>query len=137
MLFRLGTGDCSTLRTTGVNTFEKNWVACVNDLVWRGSLLLLFSGTLKTDWADAFVVGVAAMDEFCCIASLVNLKGCCILSEPFPVPKFLMALAQSTISAITLSACVVVGRVIFLWLDCTVSVKRSLLVALIWHQCVR
>ena len=44
---------------------------------------------------------------------------------------------QSTISAINLSTCVMVGRVIFLWLKCTVSVNRSLLAVFMFHLCVR
>ena len=52
------------------------------------------------------------------------------------LPTFLMALAQSAIAAIILSALVIVGYVIFLWLNCAVSVKRSLLVDLMWHKWV-
>ena len=55
---------------------------------------------------------------------------------PLIPSMFLMALAQSAIAAITLAACVVVGHVIFLWLDCTVSMNRSLLLDLMWHQYV-
>ena len=50
------------------------------------------------------------------------------------LPTFLMALAQSDIAAIILSAWVIMGRLIFLWLNCAVSVKRSLLVDLMWHR---
>ena len=135
--FTLGTSDCSTLGTTGVNTFETNWVACVIDIVWRGSLLVMFSGTLETDGTDAFVVGVTAMNGLCGSALSVNQTSCYIPSEPFLLPKFLMDLVQSDISAITLSACVMVGRVIFLWLNCPVSVNRSLLVVFIWHRCIQ
>ena len=56
---------------------------------------------------------------------------------PLLLPEFLMALAQSAIAAIILSAWVIVGRVIFLWLNYAVSVKRLLLVDLMWHKWVR
>ena len=56
---------------------------------------------------------------------------------PLILPAFLMALMQSAIAAIILSAWVIVGRVIFLWLNYAVSVKRLLLVDLMWHKWVR
>ena len=46
---------------------------------------------------------------------------------------FYIALAQSAIAAITLSACVMVGQLSFLWLEFIVSVKRLLLVEFMWH----
>ena len=99
--------------------------------------MLLLIGTLETDGADAFVVGVAAMDGLCWIYFLVNRKSCCISSDTLLLPKVLMALEQSDIAAITLFACVMVGRVILLWLNFTVSVYRLLLIVLIWHRYVR
>ena len=53
------------------------------------------------------------------------------------IDQVFIALEQSTISAITLSACVMVGWVRFLWLKCIVSVKRSLLVDFMWNLCVQ
>ena len=55
---------------------------------------------------------------------------------PLLLPEFLMALAQSYIAVIILSEWVIVGRVIFLWLNFAVSVKSSLLVDLMWHRWV-
>ena len=98
---------------------------------------MLFSGTLKIAGSDAVVLVVSAIDGLWWIDLSVIRKSCFILLETLPLPKFLMALAQSAIAAITLSACVMVGRVIFLWLKCTVSVNRSLLVVFMWHRCVR
>jgi hypothetical protein len=49
----------------------------------------------------------------------------------------LMALTHSASASITLSACVMVGLVIRLCWNCTVSDNRSLLVCLMWHVCVR
>ena len=62
---------------------------------------------------------------------------CRIYFPPLPIPRFFIALAQSSIADITLSACVMVGRVRFLWLKWMVYVKRSLLVDFMWHICVR
>ena len=84
---------------------------------------MLVSVTLEVTGLHAVVVGVSAMDGLWWIALSVIQKSWCILLDPLPLPNLLMALAQSAISAITLSACVMVGRVIFLWLKCTVSVN--------------
>jgi hypothetical protein len=48
----------------------------------------------------------------------------------------LIAFAQSAIVFMTLSAWVMVGGVMFLWLKLIVSETRSLLVAFMWHLCV-
>ena len=45
----------------------------------------------------------------------------------------LIAFAQSAIVFMTLSAWVMVGGVMFLWLKLIVSETRSLLVAFMWH----
>lgn len=37
---------------------------------------------------------------------------------------------------ITLSVCVIVRLVMFLWVSCNVSVSRLLLVIFAWHTCV-
>ena len=75
---------------------------------------MLVSGTLEIAGSYAVVVGVAAMDGLWWIALSVIQKSCCILLEPLLFPNLLMDLAQSVIADITLSACVMVGRVIFL-----------------------
>ena len=62
---------------------------------------------------------------------------CQISLPPLPFPKFLIALVQSAIADITLSACVMVGQVSFLWLKWIVSVNHLLLVDFMWHICVR
>ena len=49
----------------------------------------------------------------------------------------LMALTHSASANITLSACVMVGLVMRLCWNCTVSDNRSLLVCFMWHVCVR
>ena len=48
----------------------------------------------------------------------------------------LMALVQSVMVCITLSACVMVGRMMFLHLKLIVSETHSLLVDFMWHLCV-
>ena len=67
----------------------------------------------------------------------MSQTSCFISLDPFPLPKLLMDLAQSDISDITLSACVMVGRVSFLWLKCIVSMNFLLLVVFMWHLCVK
>ena len=54
----------------------------------------------------------------------------------FPPATPFNAAAHTDIAFITLSACVVVGLVMFLWLNCSVYVSRSALVAFMWHTCV-
>ena len=95
--------------------------------------LLVYIGTLELAGAPVVVV----LDVLFCIALSVVLINCRISLPPVPLPKFLIAMAQSVIAAINLSACVMVGWVRFLWLKCMVSVKRSLLVDFMWHICVR
>ena len=50
---------------------------------------------------------------------------------------FLIVLAQSAMAAIILSAWVMVGFVIILWLNWVVLVNLSLFVVLMWHICVQ
>ena len=95
--------------------------------------LLVYSGILELAGASVVVVFYVLF----CIALSVILINWRISLPPFPSPKFLIALVQSAISAITLSSCMMVGRVSFLWLKCMVSVKCSLLVDFMWHLCVR
>ena len=133
----LATVDCATLRNTGVDIVDKCWVCCVIDIDWHELLLLLFSGTFKLSGSHAVVVGVIAIYDLWWIAFPVIWKSCFILSDTFLLPKFLMDLAQYYIAAITLSACVMVVRVSFLLLKCTVYVNRSLLVGFMWHLYAR
>ena len=123
MILCLATVDCSTLGNIGVDIVDKFWVDCVIDLVWRELLLVLVSGTLELAGLFAVVVGVTAICGPWWIAFSVSLTSCFILSDPLPLPNLLMALAQSSIDAITLSACVMVGHVCFMFLKCTVSVN--------------
>ena len=97
----------------------------------------MVSGALEISRSHAIVVGVAAIDGFWWIALSVIWTSCCISSDPLPLPKFLVALAQYSIAAITLSTCVMLGCVNFPWLKFTVSVNHSFLVVFIWHLCVR
>ena len=137
LILCLATVYCSTLRTTCVYIFDEFFLDCVIELVCRELLLLLFSGTLKLSGLLYVVVGFAAIDSLWWISFSVIRTSCFIFSDPLPLPKFLMALAQSDIPAITLSACVMVGRISFLWLKCTLSMNHSLLVVFMWHLCVR
>ena len=98
---------------------------------------MLVSGTLELVGSHAVVVGVATIDGLWWIAIYIIQKSCCISSNPFPLTKFLMYLDQSAIAAITLFACVMAGRVIFLCLKCTVSVNELLLVVFMWHLCIQ
>ena len=100
-------------------------------------MLLLFSGTLALSGLYVVAVGVVAIYVLWWIVLSVSQTSCLISLDPLPLPKFLIDLAQYDISAITLSACVMVGRVSFLWLKCTVSVNRLFLVVFMWHICVR
>ena len=99
--------------------------------------LLVYSGTLESNGTPV-VIGVdVALYVLLCIACSVILSSCRISSPPLPLPKFFIALAQSDIVAITLSAFVMVGRVSFLRLKWMVSVKRLMLVDFMWYLCVR
>ena len=106
------------------------------DLVCRVSLLV-YIGTLELAGTPV-VIGVdIALYVLPCIARSVILISCRISLLQLTFPKFFIVLAQSAIAVITLSACVMVGQVIFLWLKCMVYVKRLLLVDFMWHRCVR
>ena len=128
--------DFSTLGTDGVGNWGTWWFGCVIDLVCR-VLLLVYSGTLDHSGAHTVVVGVVAIDVLFCKARSVIWISWRIYPDPLLLPKSFIALAQSTIAAITMSECVMVGWVRFLWLKCIVSVKRSLLVDFMWYRCVR
>ena len=71
---------------------------------------------------------------FVAINLSVRRCNCSISSTPFSLSIALIVFAHSAIAAIILSACVIVGLVMFLWLNCTVSVSRSLRVSLTWHK---
>ena len=100
-------------------------------------LLLVFSGTLNLSGSNICVLGFSAIYVLCWIARSVILISWLISSDPLPLPKFFIALEQSSIAAITLSECVMVVRVRFLCIKCIVSMKRLLLVDFMWHLCVR
>ena len=137
MFLCLAAVDCSILGTIGVDIVDNCWVGCVIDIVWCKLLFLMFSGTLDISVSNVVVVGVAAIDVLWWIERSVIWIICLISSDMLPLPKFLIALAQYSISVITLSACVMVGWVIFLCIKCTVSVNCLLLVNFMWHLCVR
>ena len=99
--------------------------------------MFLFSGTLELAGSHAAVVGVSAIYALWWIAFSVIRKSYLISSDPLPLPKFVMALAQSSISAIAFSAYVMVVRVSSLWIKCTVYVNHSFLVVFMWHLFVQ
>ena len=100
-------------------------------------LLLVYSGTLDLDGSLVVFEGVVAIGVLCCTSRYVILIIWIISLDTLTWPKYFIALAQSAISAITFSACVMEGIVGFLWLKCIVLVKRSLFVDFMWHLCVR
>lgn len=71
------------------------------------------------------------------VASTIRCKSFASGDVLFCPVNPLMALTHSASANITLSACVMVGLVIRLCWNCTVSDSRSLLVCLMWHVCVR
>ena len=125
----------STLGTDGLDNWNTWGFGGVIDLVCH-VFLLVYSSTFDIAGAAVVVVGDVVLDVFCFNARSVIWISCRISSPPFLFLKFFIALAQSDIAAITLSACLVVGRVISLWLKCMVSVKCSLLVDFMWHICL-
>ena len=127
--------DCYTLGTDGVDNLGTWGFGFVIDLVCC-VLLLVYSVTLKLAGAYVVVVGVVAIDIFCCNARSIIWISCCISLALLLFTKFFIDLAQSAIAAITLSACVMVGQVRLFWLKCIVSVKRLFLVDFMWHLCV-
>ena len=87
--------------------------------------------TLRTD--GVVQTGVAndlAMAGCWWMACSVGSTSCRIFSAPLGLVMSLIVLAQSAIAFMTLSAWVMIGRVMFLCLKLTVSETRSLLVAL-------
>ena len=127
--------DWSTLRNNGVDIWGTWGVGGVIDLVCCVSLLV-YSRTLELSGAPVVVVFDFSLYVLFCTARSVILISCCISLPMLLLPKLFIALAQSTIVAINLSACGMVGRVSFLWLKCMVSVKCFLLVDFMWHLCV-
>ena len=125
-----------TLVTHGADNWGTWGFGGVMDMVYR-VLLLVYIGTLKLTGAAVVYVGAFELAVLCCNARSVIWISCHISSPPLLLPKFFIALAQSAISAITLSECAMLVQVSFLWLKCMVSVKRSLLVDFMWHICVR
>ena len=88
------------------------------------------------------VCGVCTIgDAWVCLgfftACYVSFISCCSSSAPSFIPMFLMVLLQSAMVAIILSAWVMLGFVMFWWLNWAVSMNISLLVVLMWHKYVR
>ena len=85
----------------------------------------------------ALVLGVsfddAVMAGLCWTALSVSYSSCCISLAPLLSPMFLIALAQSVMAAMILSAWFMVGFVMRLWLNCAVLVRRSVFVVFMWH----
>ena len=128
--------EYSTLGTDGLDNWGTWWFGCVIDFVCR-VLLLVYSGTLKLAGAPVVVLSVVAIDVFSFNARSFIWISWRISLDLLLLPKFVIALEQSTIAAINLSACIMVVQVIFLWLKCIVSVKISFWVDFMWHICVR
>ena len=115
--------EWSTLRSDGIDNWGIWEIFGVMDLVCRVSLLV-YSGTLEIDGTPVFIGVDAVLDILLCIARSIIWSNFRIPFSPFPLPKFFIALAKSSIAAINFSACVMVGWVSFLWLKWMVSVKR-------------
>ena len=93
--------------------------------LWAGAV----PGTLRTD--GVVLAGVAnnlAMVGCWWMACSVSSTSCCIASAPWELLMSLIAFVQSVIVFMTLSAWVMVGLVMFLWLKLIVSETCSLLV---------
>ena len=126
----LGDDAVGTLGTCCVGAFIERvirWLGSVAAAAGLTSLCVRSNGRFNLFATSAFVA----------IASSVRRCNCFISSAPFSLPIALIAFAHSAITAIILSACVIVGLVILLWLKCAVSVSRSLRVSLTWHKWVR
>ena len=102
--------------------------------------------TLGNAWARlpcfyALLCGVGFSDLAMALlfftASSVSFSNYCSSSAPSLLTMFLISFLQSAMVDITLSAWVMVGFVIFWWLNWAVLVNFSLLVVLTWHKCVR
>ena len=50
---------------------------------------------------------------------------------------FFIALDQSVMAAMILLTGVIFGFVVLLWMNCSVSVRRSLFIFVMWHRCVQ
>ena len=128
--------DWSTLVTHGVDNWGA-WGFGGIIYIFCCVLLMVYSGTLELAGASVVVVGYVSLALLCRNACYVNWISCRISSPPLLLSKFFISLAQSSVAAITLSECVMVGRVIFLWLKWMVYVKSLLLVDFMRHRCVR
>ena len=121
----LGTAVGGTLGSSGVSLAI--FIVTHLSLFYNGfNVLVCGSGFADLEMASLFLTD-----------SSVSFRNCCISSDPSFLPMFLIDLVQSAMEAIILSAWVMVGFVIFWWLNWAVSVKLSLLVVLMWHICVR
>jgi hypothetical protein len=74
---------------------------------------------------------LSATAAFFIIALSVSRCNCFIPSTPFSLLVVLIVFAHLAISAMILSACVIVNLVMFLWLKCAVSVSCLLCVSLV------
>ena len=128
----------STLGDDAIGTLGTCCVGVLIDRVtrWLGSgasyhgSVIVAAGRTSLRVCSAGRVNFLATSAFVAIAFLVRRCNYSISSAPFSLPIALIAFAHSAIAAIILSACVTVGLVIFLWLKCAVSVRRSLRVSL-------
>ena len=127
--------DCSALETDGVDNWG-TWVfGCVVYLVCR-VLFLVCSGTPELAGAHVVVVGVVAIDVFVATRALWSESDGTFLRIRCYFPIFYCFGAVLYFCHHFFSMCDG-GSGEFLWLNCIVYVKRSLLVDLIWHLCVR
>ena len=135
----------STLGDAAVGTLGTCCVGALVDRVirwlgsgdsWHGSFTVV-AGRTSLYVCSAGRSNFLATSAFVVIAFSVRRYNCFISSALFSLPVALIVFAHSAIAAIILSACVIVGLVIFLWLKCAVSVSRSLRVSLTWHKWVR
>ena len=131
-----GTGFVSTLGAACVFTLGTR---CVVAAFVRDRVVLQFSsrgachGVLYVALESGGLSFVAMVGLFW-MACSVNARSCSIsLFLSFDV-RPLICLAQSEMAAMILSACVMVGLVMFLWVNWMVSVRRSPRVSLIWHR---
>ena len=109
---------------------------CVAVVFVRDRVVLQFSsrGACHDVLYSSFaVVGLnfAAMVGLRWMACSVNTWSCSILSFLSFDARPLVCLAQSAMASMILSACVIVGLVMFLWVNWMVSVRRSPRVSLI------
>ena len=118
--YTLGTAVGNTLGTSGVSLVMLRFIRLSTSP--NGCLVC----TLVIEWAmpsrcSTLVCGAGCadlvMDLLLLTAFYVSCRSCCISSAPLLTPMFLIALAQSDMAAIKVSAWVMVGFLIILWLN--------------------